>query len=1228
MTGYIFKKDRLLLVTLLFYFFIVLPSWWLVCEWYEDNLSKSQKNQTQIELQLIKNTLANALSRRSALFEGLCSFIQANPTEGNHDKEYNIFMKGLYNHSKGVRVMAVAPGGIQTYVYPIKGHESVVGHDILNDERAHVQKDIQRALKTREIIFNGPYTLRQGGLSLVMRKAIYFGDNFWGLAAMVIDIPPIIEEAGILIKSDTLNLSLKDNHGNVFFGQEKIFDSNPLILKIDILDGSWEVAGIPKGGWSKSYFKRLTFFRMTIFSIISLIFLLFYLFASRHKYLALSVDEKTFELSERLKDLKNSELKFKSVTETITDVFWMSTFGVGKMIYVSPAYEVIWEKLSIDLYKSPKSFIEKIHPDDRKAYLKIIEKYHKKGKPYDVEYRIIRKNYDIFWIYERGYPVVDELDGKKLMTGVCTDITERKLRENLANTQHELSIGLGNVNDLEQVLSLCLNAALGVSNMECGGIYLFDHKLESLDLVCHKGLSENFIHKISNFDRKSTNAKLVLSGDPVYANHQQIGVYLDDIEIDENLKAMAMIPVKYQDNILGCMNVACKNKDEVSYLSRIALETISNQIGNAIVHFNTQKILQNSEERFDLAMRFANDGLYDWNLETNEIFYSNGWKRMLGYEPEEIENNFSEWERLTKPEDVKKSWKMINEVIDGIRSRFELEFQMKHKNGSWVDILSRANVVFNKDGKAVRVVGTHVDITERKKYENDLKIKNAAIENSLNGFDIVNAEGKLIYVNKAYVKMWGYDNAKEIIGTSPVGHCVDPGMPEKVIKILKKNGSYEFEIEAKRKDGSTFDVLMYARLAFDEKGQEIYPTTCIDISEKKKALMEKERLENQLHHAQRLESIGTLAGGIAHDFNNILSPIIGFTEMSKDDLPDNHPVQENLDDVLQGAKRARDLVKQILFFSRQRDIDQEFLAFQPMINETLKLLRSTIPANIKIEKDLTAAPIYLFASTSEIHEIIMNLCTNAYHAMEEKGGTLTVGLNEIQPNPELELPTGKYCCLSIGDTGSGIPPDVLDNIFDPYFTTKEQGKGSGLGLSVIHGIVKSYNGAINIQSKTGKGTRVDVFLPITPEKNITTQAAQDVPIISGDESILFVDDEKTIVKLGVRLLEKLGYTVMGKTSSTKALELFKSNPYKFDLVITDMTMPGLLGTEFAKKILDIRPGLPILICTGFSERVDQETSRSFGIKGYINKPILFEELSLKVRELLDQGQAQDRQNKN
>jgi CheY-like chemotaxis protein len=281
------------------------------------------------------------------------------------------------------------------------------------------------------------------------------------------------------------------------------------------------------------------------------------------------------------------------------------------------------------------------------------------------------------------------------------------------------------------------------------------------------------------------------------------------------------------------------------------------------------------------------------------------------------------------------------------------------------------------------------------------------------------------------------------------------------------------------------------------------------------------------------------------------------------------------------------------------------------------LLRAIIPSNITIQKDLSENKIYMVANPTEFHEVIMNICTNAYHAMEKKGGVLTVLLTEATPDPDFYLTGERYCCLTIRDTGMGIPEAIINNIYDPYFTTKDQGKGSGLGLSVVHGIIKSYKGAIDIQSQEKKGTTVRIFLPIIQEPESAQTDLSAPSDNSGHETILLVDDEPAIVKLGTRMLERSGYSVQGKTSSIDALELFKSNPTKFDLVITDMTMPNLLGIDLAKKILKIRKDMPILICTGFSERVDPQTAEAFGIQGYINKPLLMDELIATVRELLD-----------
>ncbi len=380
---------------------------------------------------------------------------------------------------------------------------------------------------------------------------------------------------------------------------------------------------------------------------------------------------------------------------------------------------------------------------------------------------------------------------------------------------------------------------------------------------------------------------------------------------------------------------------------------------------------------------------------------------------------------------------------------------------------------------------------------------------------------------------------------------------------------------------------------------------------------DKRELEVKLRQSYKMEAIGTLAGGIAHDFNNILYPIIGFAEMSLNDLSDDHPVKENIEDILQGAKRAQNLVKQILSFSSQRESNQRPLTLQPVIEEVLKLLRSAIPSNITIVRDLSDDIGHVFANPVDVHKIVMNICTNAYHAMENTGGTLKISLRKIEPDSILNPPEKAYCCLSISDTGVGIPSENIHYIFDPYFTTKEQGKGSGLGLSVIHGIVKSYEGKIKVESRPGKGSVFRVYLPTIKKAALTNTEQKTEKLPTGNERILLVDDEKKIVKMGTRLLEGLGYKVIGKLSSLEALTLFESDPDKFDLVITDLAMPGMAGTEFAQNLINIRPDIPIIICTGFIEKIHENQTKALGIEEFINKPISSIVLSKTVRNVLD-----------
>jgi len=388
-------------------------------------------------------------------------------------------------------------------------------------------------------------------------------------------------------------------------------------------------------------------------------------------------------------------------------------------------------------------------------------------------------------------------------------------------------------------------------------------------------------------------------------------------------------------------------------------------------------------------------------------------------------------------------------------------------------------------------------------------------------------------------------------------------------------------------------------------------------------ITEKKRTDDKLQQAQKMESIGSLAGGIAHDFNNILFPIIGMSELLAEDLPEGSSEYENVKEILTAGKRGSELVKQILAFSRQSEDKRIPVQFQSVLKEVLKLCRSTIPTNIAIHREIQKDCGFINANPTQLHQIAMNLITNAYHAIEPDHGQIWVNLSETELGqddiPALALEPGQYLLFSVSDTGAGIDSAVTNKIFEPYFTTKAQGKGTGLGLSVVHGIVKAYGGDIKVYSEPGKGATFNVYIPLK-EKTREDRPSQTVntdPV--GSERILLVDDEAPVGKMQKMMLERLGYQVTCRSSSTDALEAFRSKPDAFDLVITDMTMPNMTGDQLARKILLIRPDIPVVISTGFSDRINKEKSDALGIKGLLKKPILKSDMAKTVRKVLDKA---------
>jgi signal transduction histidine kinase len=396
-----------------------------------------------------------------------------------------------------------------------------------------------------------------------------------------------------------------------------------------------------------------------------------------------------------------------------------------------------------------------------------------------------------------------------------------------------------------------------------------------------------------------------------------------------------------------------------------------------------------------------------------------------------------------------------------------------------------------------------------------------------------------------------------------------------------------------------------------------------EMEDRRRAEDEKRILEGQLLQAQKMEAIGTMAGGIAHDFNNILAAIMGYAELARLEMPEDNGAMRSLDELLQASNRAKSLIAQILAFSRKTRQELRPIVVAPIIKEALKLLRASIPSTIEIRHTMDANDVVIESDPTQIHQVLMNLCTNAAHAMMDRGGVLEVRLTETfvaeedSPLQTAGVRPGRFLRLTVQDTGHGMTPEVTKRAFEPYFTTKEKGVGTGMGLAVVHGIVKNHGGAIRLNSSPGQGTAVEVDFPIT-EGQVESEAKNHGQLLRGRERILFVDDDPSLVDIASRTLTQLGYAVCTATNGREALEVFLRHSHEFDLVITDMTMPVMTGDRLAEALMEMKPGLPVVLCTGFSESISEERAKALGIREFVLKPLSMAGTAELVRRTLDE----------
>ncbi len=691
--------------------------------------------------------------------------------------------------------------------------------------------------------------------------------------------------------------------------------------------------------------------------------------------------------------------------------------------------------------------------------------------------------------------------------------------------------------------------------------------------------------------------------------------------VEEALKrgyaSSAALPLITGERVLGALNVYAENPDafddeELRLLTELAgdLALGIQSIEDEQARKQAEEALLESNDRLQSIFEGAGDAMRVIDNEFNVVSANNTMAELTGLSKEQAVGMKCHAQLVG---DHCRTEHCFLKRIQGGEQRVEIETVKSTADGRQVPVRGIITPLL-QGGKMQGIIESFQDISERRRAEEQLRLFSHSVDSSVDAIAITNLDLKITYLNKAFAKMCGYSREESIGKQIAFFHPEDQIQKlEAAVKATMESG-WTGELVGKRKDGEIFPIAVSSSRVTDDKGNTIALMASLrDITGRKK-------LEGQLRQAQKMEAIGTLAGGIAHDFNNILVPILGFADLAIWNLPAGSKARENLNEVVKAGIRAKDLVRQILAFSRETEGERRPIQLVPIVKEALKLLRAALPSTIEIRQNIAPDTGVVNGDPTQIHQIMMNLCTNAEHAMLE-GGVLEVSLANVELDEEFcskhkGLTADSHVRLTVGDTGRGMDKETLTRIFDPFFTTKGPGEGTGMGLSVVHGIVKSHGGDITVYSEPGVGTTFQVYLPVV--KSLAEARPETVePVPGGTESILIVDDDAVVAEIGRETLERLGYCVTTRTSSIEALELFRAKPGEFDLVITDQTMPHMTGTDLAAEILRIRPDIPIILCTGFSHVITPEKARARGIQEFVMKPIVGAELGRTVRRVLD-----------